>query len=124
MRSLVPDDPAREDDVPLECGMGRMTRREDQLLVPGVVQDPDVGGRDDPFLIDLVAEATPARAHRDDVAPAQKVDIEEGMRVRYTVPGECGRPGLAGKRGAGVMAGAECEHRRSDALVSGLVEVE
>src|SRR6185437_5080901 len=124
MRAPVSQDPAREDDVTHQRGVGRMACREDQLLVSRVVQDPNVGGWDDLFLVDLVAEATPPRTHGDDVAPTEKVDVQERMRVRHTVSCESRRAGLAGEGGARVMARTECKHRGGDTLASGLVEVE
>ena len=65
----------------------------------------DVGGEDDAVPRDGVGEVRVGHVQHDPIAPAQLVDVAEGLEERGAVPGDRGRAAQTGK--------ASCPRRRS-----------
>ncbi len=97
--------PRRHHDVTIPRAMRRVAGGEDQPLQLAVrKKHPRCRWKDDPFCIDPVKEASTTCLDDENVAEADQVEAQEGVRMRDTVARNCDSAGLAREARTPVMA--------------------
>ena len=111
-----------DDHEALRCGEAGVAGGEREAVVGRGRQHVDLLGAHHGDPLHLVAEGALHGGHEDRVAGLQLVEAEEGGAVGGAVAGDGGVAGLAGQRGAGVVARALAQVGQADALDHRLVD--